>query len=60
MQKSSFQEIEGLKPSLFQLFYLKNDRDEDVSIEEVDEIDFKDVERHLVKGESVFISVKKF
>lgn len=59
MTKQCTQEIEGLRPGIFQLFYLKNNWSEDVSVEEVNTIDFIEVEKHLERGDSVFITIKK-
>jgi len=44
---------------LFQLFYLKDDEDQSVEVEEVEEIDFKGVKERLEQGESVFITYKR-
>jgi len=44
---------------LFQLFFLKNDDDMGVEVEEVEEIDFKAVKRHIEQGESVFITRRR-
>jgi hypothetical protein len=44
---------------LFQLFFLKNDDDMSVEVEEVEEIDFKAVKRHVEQGESVFITRRR-
>ena len=44
---------------LFQLFFLKNDDDMSVEVEEVEEIDFKAVKRHIEQGESVFITRRR-
>ena len=44
---------------LFQLFYLKDDKDQNVEVEEVEEIDFREVKKHLKQGESVFITHKR-
>jgi hypothetical protein len=44
---------------LFQLFFLKNDDDLSVEIEEVEEIDFTEVKKHIEQGESVFITRKR-
>ncbi|MDH5419873.1 MAG: hypothetical protein OEX06_06035, partial [Candidatus Bathyarchaeota archaeon] len=44
---------------LFQLFFLKNDEDQSVEIEEVEEIDFTEVKKHIERGESVFITRKR-
>lgn len=43
---------------LFQLFFLKDDEDQSVVVEEVEEIDFAMVKRHVEQGESVFITCK--
>jgi len=42
----------------FHLFFLKNDEDYNVEIEEVQEIDFTKIVERLERGESVFISPK--
>ncbi len=44
---------------LFQLFFLKDDEDQSVEIEEVEEIDFREVKNRLKQGESVFITRKR-
>ena len=44
---------------LFQLFFLKDDEDQSVEVEEVEEIDFKEVKKRLKQGESVFIRRKR-
>jgi len=41
---------------LFQLFFLKDDEDQSVDVDEVEEIDFREVEKRLNRGESVFIT----
>ncbi len=51
-------EINKEKP-MFQLFFLKEDEDGSVEVEEVEEIDFREVERRLKQGESVFITRKR-
>ena len=51
-------EVNGEKP-LFQLFFLKDDEDQSVEVEEVEEIDFRKVEQRLEQGESVFITRKR-
>lgn len=51
-------EIHEEKP-LFQLFFLKNNEDQSVEVEELEEIDFKEVKEHLEQGESVFITLKR-
>ena len=40
---------------LFQLFFLKDNEDQSVEIEEVEKIDFREVKKRLNQGESVFI-----
>ena len=44
---------------LFQLFFLKNNDDLSVEVEEVEEIDFTEVKKHIEQGESVFITRKR-
>jgi len=44
---------------LFQLFFLKDDEDQSVEVVEVEEVDFREVERRLKQGESVFITCKR-
>ncbi len=44
---------------LFQLFFLKDDEDQSVEVEEVEEIDFREVKKRLKQGESVFITRKR-
>ena len=44
---------------LFQLFFLKNNDDLSVEVEEVEEIDFTEVKKHIEQGESVFITHKR-
>ena len=43
----------------FQLFFLKNDANQNVEVVEADEIDFEEVKRRLENGESVFIAPKR-
>lgn len=54
----NFVEIDEEKP-LFQLFFLRNNENQSVEVEEVKEIDFRKVKEHLEKGESVFITLKR-
>ncbi len=54
----SLVEIDEEKP-LFQLFFLRNDEDATVVVEEVEEIDFGKVKERLEQGESVFITPKR-
>ncbi len=44
---------------LFQLFFLKDDQNQSVEIEEVEEIDFTEVKKRIERGESVFITRKR-
>lgn len=46
------------KRAVFQLFFLKDDTDQSVEVEEVENVDFEKVRKHLLKGESVFIACK--
>ena len=50
-------EVDEEKPR-FQLFFLKDDEDQSVEVEEVEEINFREVEERLKQGESVFIKRK--
>ena len=50
-------EVSEEKP-MFQLFFLK-DEDQSVEVVEVEEIDFREVERRLKQGESVFVTCKR-
>ena len=54
----NFVEIDEEKP-LFQLFFLRNNENQSVEVEEVEEIDFREVKKHLENGESVFITLKR-
>jgi hypothetical protein len=45
--------------SVFQLFFLLNNENQDIEVVEVEEIDFTEVEKRLEKGESVFITCKR-
>jgi len=42
----------------FRLFFLKNDKNCNIEVEEVEKIDFAKIMERLEKGESVFISPK--
>jgi len=44
---------------MFQLLFLKDDENQSVEVEEVEEIDFRKVKEHLEQGESVFITTKR-
>ena len=50
-------EVDEEKPR-FQLFFLKDDEDQSVKVEEVEEIDLREVEKRLKQGESIFITRK--
>ncbi|MEM2946884.1 MAG: hypothetical protein QXN96_01445 [Candidatus Bathyarchaeia archaeon] len=43
----------------FRLFFLKNNENYDIEVEEVEEIDFTKIIERLERGESVFISQKR-
>ncbi|MDH5376553.1 MAG: hypothetical protein OEZ21_11455 [Candidatus Bathyarchaeota archaeon] len=45
--------------SMFQFLFLKDDENQSVEVEEVEEIDFRKVKEHLEQGESVFITPKR-
>ena len=47
------------KETPFQMFFLKNDENQTVESIESNEIDFKEVKRHLENGESACITQKK-
>ncbi len=47
------------KSASLQLFFLKNDENQNVEVVEVDKIDFEEVKSRLEKGESVFITRKQ-
>lgn len=51
-------QINKEKP-LFQLFFLKDNEEQDVEVKEVEEIDFIEVKEHIEHGESVFITAKR-
>ena len=51
--------IELEEDSVFQLFFLINNENQDIEIFEVREIDFTEVKERLEKGESVFITRKR-
>ncbi|UCE16584.1 MAG: hypothetical protein JSV12_02970 [Candidatus Bathyarchaeota archaeon] len=44
---------------LFQLFFLKDDEDQSVEIEEVEKVDFEKVTQRVKRGDSVFITSKR-
>jgi hypothetical protein len=49
----------NLERPLFQLFLLKNDREDSVEIREVERIDPQEIEKHLELGDRVFITSKR-
>lgn len=51
-------EVNEEKP-LFRLFFLKNSEYQSVEVVEVEDIDFREIKKHLEQGESVFISHKR-
>ena len=51
-------EVDEDKP-LFQLFFLKDDENQSIEVEEVEKINFIEVENRLKQGESVFITCKR-
>ena len=53
----NFGEVSEERP-LFQLFFLKDDENQSVEVEEVKEINFEEVRKRLERGESVFITRK--
>ena len=58
MISRNFVKIDEEKP-LFQLFFLRNNENQSVEVEEVKEIDFRKVKEYLEQGESVFITLKR-
>ncbi len=58
LMSRNFDEIDKEKP-LFQLLFLRNDDKQSVEVEEVEEIDMREVKEHLEQGESVFITLKR-
>lgn len=42
--------------ALFHVFFLKNDQEKSVRIDEVEDIDFDEIKTHLQRGESIFIT----
>jgi hypothetical protein len=49
----------NLENSVFQLFFLLNNENQDIEVVEAEEIDFTEVKKRLEKGESVFITRKR-
>lgn len=46
------------KKMIFQLLFLKEDSDQSVKVEEVENVNFGKIRKHLLEGESVFIVSK--
>ena len=46
--------------SLYQVMFLKNGEHQDVCVEEVEKLDFEELEGHLQLGESVFITNRPY
>jgi hypothetical protein len=44
---------------LFQLFFLKDDEEQSIEVEEVEKINLIEVENRLKQGESIFITLKR-
>jgi hypothetical protein len=49
----------NLENSVFQLFFLLNNENQDIEVVETQEVDFTEVKKRLEKGESVFITRKR-
>jgi len=47
------------KEAPFQLFFLKNDENQNVEVTELEEINFDELKSRLEKGESIFITRKQ-
>ncbi|MEM2987559.1 MAG: hypothetical protein QXK26_00790 [Candidatus Bathyarchaeia archaeon] len=59
LKNSIFKKAASCEESkFFYLFFLKNNENYDVEVEEVEEIDFTKIIERLKRGESVFISPK--
>jgi len=43
----------------FQMFFLKDDEDQNVEVKEVEEINSSEVKKRIGQGESVFITCKR-
>ena len=52
-------EVNSKKPKLYQVLFLKNDGDQSVEVEEVEQIDFVKIKEHLEQGDSVFITNRR-
>jgi hypothetical protein len=47
-----------IKPSMFQVLLLNNNKSQDVEVQESEQVDFIQVKEHLKNGGSVFITSK--
>ncbi len=52
-------EVSRKKPKLYQVLFLKNDGDQSVEVEEVEQIDFVKIKEHLERGDSIFITNRR-
>jgi len=52
-------EVNKKKSQLFQVLFLKNNGDQSVEVDEVEQIDFTKVEERLKRGDTVFITNKQ-
>jgi hypothetical protein len=57
-QKSNEREIEEEEHKIF-IYFLQDDEDQSVHVEEVEQIDFLEVIKHLNSGGSVFITLRR-
>ncbi len=51
-------EVKKTKPQTFQVVFLRNDPSQAVEVLEADQVDFWNIQEHLERGESVFITSK--
>lgn len=58
MISRNFVENDEEKP-LFQLFFLRNNENQSVIVEEVDKINYRKVKERLEQGDSIFITLKR-
>jgi len=52
-------EVNKKNTKLYQVLFLKNDGDQSVEVEEVEQIDFVKIKEHLERGDSVFITNRR-
>jgi hypothetical protein len=48
----------GTSPKNFQVLFLRNNKNQDVEVHEVKEVDFLTIQERLDQGESIFITSK--